>query len=201
MNDLHKEFIVPGGIIYPQKADSLKIFEGHNRVRVQWLKSTDPKVVKARVYWNNYTDSINVDIPAAGSVVRADITNLPEETYTFSVKTYDAEGNVSVPSEASGKVYGAIYQQSLNPRSLTKKEAFADRVELSWANPVKTVVRFVLKYRASSGALREQIVPLDETKTTLTDYQAGSDFTTETYYLPTETALDEFVVTETQTFP
>jgi hypothetical protein len=201
MDDLHKEFIVPGGIIYPQKADSLKVFEGRNRVRVQWLRNTDPKVVKARIYWNNYTDSVNVDIPSSGSIVSVDINNIPEETYTFAVKTFDAEGNVSVPTEVIGKVYGALYESSISPRNLSKMEAYADRVELNWGVANSTAIRFVLKYRTSSGELRELLVPLDEEKTILTDYKVGGDFSTETYYLPTSTALDEFVVTDTQSFP
>jgi hypothetical protein len=201
MNDLHKEFIVPGGIIYPQKVDSLKIFEGHNRVRVQWLKGTDPKVVKARMYWNNYLDSINVDIPAVGNIVSVNIDNIPEDTYTFAVKTFDAEGNASVPTEMIGKVYGALYETTISPRNLNRVEAFADRVELNWGTANSAVVKFILKYRTSSGELRELLVPVDEEQTILTDYKIGGDFSTETYYLPTPTALDEFVVKDEQSFP
>jgi hypothetical protein len=63
------------------------------------------------------------------------------------------------------------------------------------------VSRFILNYRSSSGEWHEQLVPLNEDKTILTDYKIGSDFTTETYYLPTPTAIDEFMVTNEQSFP
>ncbi|GHT78681.1 chitobiase [Bacteroidia bacterium] len=203
MNDLHNEFIVPGGITYPQKAEALTILEGRNRVRIEWLKGTDPKVVKARVYWNNYTDSVNVDIPAAGNIVSVDIDNIAEDSYTFVVKTFDAEGNVSVPTEATGKVYGALYETTISPRKLSTMKAneAADKVELDWVAANSAAVRFVLKYRTTSGDLHELAIPLDTMKTILTDYQPYGDFTTETYYLPTPTALDEFVAIENGIFP
>jgi hypothetical protein len=200
-DNIYKEFTVPDGIVYPQKVESLKACPGLYRIQLEWLKPIDTQVVKARIYWNNYTDSLDVTIPANQEKITQLIENLRETTYTFYVKTYDADGNVSIPVEVSSKAYGAAYQASLLPRPLLGLSAFVDRAELSWGVIDQTAVRFVLKYRSSSGELHELLVPLDEEKTILRDYQLGSDFTMETYYLPTPTAIDEFVATDEQKFP
>jgi hypothetical protein len=201
MDSVYEEFIVPDGIVYPQKVDSLKAYSGQNRIQLEWLKPIDPKVVRARIYWNNYTDSLEIAIPSNQNKISQIIENLNETTYTFYVKTYDAEGHVSIPVEVSGKAYGTIYQASLISRPLLGIAFFPDRAELSWGPADEAAIKLVLKYRNASGELIEQIVPVNESVTTLTDYQLGSTFTTETYFRPTPTAIDEFAATDEQKFP
>ncbi|GAP72277.1 hypothetical protein SAMD00024442_29_6 [Candidatus Symbiothrix dinenymphae] len=201
VDETYKEFVVPNGITYPQKAEALTVLEGRNRVRLQWLKGTDPKVVKAQVYWNNYTDSVNVDIAATDNIVSVDINNLSEDTYTFFVKTYDADGNVSVPVEVIGQAYGANYQSTLSSRAFIKFDFFPDRAELTWGPANPAAVSFVIKYLDSSGNPQEETVPADALLTSLTDYQIGSEFTTETRYRPTTRAIDTFLVTDVNSFP
>jgi hypothetical protein len=118
MDENFKDYIVPNGITYPQRPDSLKVYSGLNRVQLTWLKAKDPKVIKAKIYWNNYTDSLALDILSNLDTIKVSINNLPENTYTFFVKTYDVDGNVSVPSEATGAVYGDNYLLSLQDKSI-----------------------------------------------------------------------------------
>ncbi|MDR0385227.1 MAG: DUF4998 domain-containing protein, partial [Prevotellaceae bacterium] len=131
MDSMYKEYVVPNGIVYPQRADSLKIYPGLNRVKLTWFKALDPKVVKAMVYWNNYTDSLSANISSGENLMTVVINDLPEGTYTFFVKTFDAAGNASVPSEVTGIVYGVNYALTLSSRSLSMN-AYFDRVELRW---------------------------------------------------------------------
>jgi hypothetical protein len=119
MDENFKEYVVPNGVTYPQKPDSLKISSGFRRVQLRWLKAKDPKVVKAKIFWNNYTDSLALDIPSNLDTIKVSINDLQENTYTFFVKTYDLDGNVSVPSEVTGAVYGDIYLASLVDRSIS----------------------------------------------------------------------------------
>jgi len=201
MDSTYKEFIVPNGILYPQKADSMKVYAGENRVKITWQKGNDPKVIGAWIYWNNYTDSLNVDIPAnSENILSAIVENLEESTHTFYIKTYDADGNISIASEASGKVYGTEYRSSLFPRELTSNQTFPDRVELSWGSAPSTMLQFVVKYRTSSDAPVELIIPPDESKTVITDYKPLSAFTLETHYLPEVTAIDTFKVIRNHNF-
>ena len=62
MDDIYKEFIVPNGLKYPKKPDSLKVYGGYNKLRLTWLKAKDPSIVRAEIYWNNYQDTLKVDI-------------------------------------------------------------------------------------------------------------------------------------------
>jgi hypothetical protein len=119
MDENFKEYVVPNGVTYPQKPDSLKISSGLRRVQLRWLKAKDPKVVKAKIFWNNYTDSLALDIPSNLDTIKVSINDLQENTYTFFVKTYDLDGNVSVPSEVTGTVYGDIYISSLSDKSIS----------------------------------------------------------------------------------
>jgi hypothetical protein len=201
MDSTYKEFIVPNGIVYPQKADSVKVYAGENRVKITWQKGIDPQVIGAWIYWNNYTDSLNVTVPAnSDKILSVIVENLEENNYTFHIKTYDADENVSIASEATGRAYGAEYRSSLFPRELTGNQTFPDRVELSWGSASSTMLQFVLKYRTSSDVPVELIIPPDESKTVITDYKPLSAFTTVTWYLPEATAIDTFEVIENNSF-
>jgi hypothetical protein len=201
MDSTYKEFIVPNGVIYPQKADSVKIYAGENRVKITWHKGNDPKVIGAWLYWNNYTDSLHVNIPAnSDKIISVIVDNLEEGSYTFYIKTYDDDGNVSIASEISGRTYGAEYLLSLAPRELTDNQTFPDRVELSWGSASSSMLQFVLKYRTSSDTPVELIIPPNESVTVITDYKPLSAFTTETYYLPAANAIDTFKVIENHNF-
>jgi hypothetical protein len=199
---VYEEYIIPdNGIVYPQKADSLKIYPGINRVKLTWLRAKDPKVVKARIYWNNYTDSLNVDnIPTDKDTVSIIINDLPEGTYTFNVKTYDAKGNVSVPTEVTGTVYGVNYIMTLSSRRLNMN-VYNDRVDLIWGAVASTVNSVLIRYVTSSDQTVERNISLTETQTTLTDYKQGGEITVITTHLPSPTALDPVVLTDERTFP
>jgi hypothetical protein len=200
-DSVYEEYIIPNnGIVYPQRADSLKIYPGLNRVQLTWLKAKDPKVVKARIYWNNYTDSLNVDIPADKNIISVSINNLPEGTYTFHVKTFDAKGNASVPVEITGMVYGINYTLTLSSRQLSMN-AYYDRVDLAWSAVANTVTNVSIRYVTSSNQTVERNISLNEITTVLTDYKPGGTITVITTYLPSPTALDPVVVTDELIFP
>jgi hypothetical protein len=201
MDEPYKEYIIPGGIIYPQKAGSLAAFPGKNRVQIRWEKPTDPSVTNARIYWNNYTDSVAVDLVVAqsGDLISQIVDNLPENTYTFHVRTYDKDGHVSVPSEVMGKTYGDIYQASLLPRSISFMYVNQGELNIQWGVANASETKVLIKYVSSSGNVSEKIVAPNETTTVVPDIQTGSAFTVGTCYLPEPFAIDEFVVTEEYT--
>ena len=61
-DEVYKGFVVPGGLKYPQKADSLLVQAGYNRLLVSWLAPIDPSVTKAKVFWNSGLDSLEVNL-------------------------------------------------------------------------------------------------------------------------------------------
>src|SRR3546814_679893 len=106
LNDSYEDYVIPGGIIYPGKIKSPELLPGRNRVLITWPQSLDPSVSKARIFWNTYSDSLEVAISPSDKIVSVIIDNLPEKSYAFTIKTYDEEGNASVPVELIGKTFG-----------------------------------------------------------------------------------------------
>jgi hypothetical protein len=200
MDSRYEEYVIPNGIVYPQRADSLKIYPGLNCAKLTWFKAKDPKVIGAIVYWNNYTDSLDVDISTNTDIVSVMIDSLAENTYTFHVKTFDAKGNFSIPSEVTGVVYGENYILTLSSRQLTMN-AYYDRVELNWGTVSKTVTKVSILYTSSSNQQVEKDIPLDETQTVLRDYKPGGAILVRTYHLPAPTALNEIPLTDEMVFP
>jgi hypothetical protein len=197
MDSTYKEFIVPNGIIYPGVAKSPAVLSGHNRIRLDWVRNNDPKVVGAMVYWNNYTDSLSVTLPPTNmDTVRCLIEPLPENNYTFIIRTYDAEGNRSIPVQASGSSYGAIYIAGLANRSIEKETIDDDYVwEMSWGSStsVPGLLLTEFEYLTGTGESKTlQILP-DDRETVITDGAAsGTPYRYRTAYLPNSMAIDTF---------
>ena len=118
-----QEFLGDGKpLVYPGRALNAEALPGRGRVEISWQNNTDPNVNKARIYWNSFTDSIELDIVPGAEIIRKVIEPLPEDTYTFVIMTYDDKGNVSVPVEVTGAVYGEMYERSLVNRRMVSNQ-------------------------------------------------------------------------------
>src|SRR5690606_18387166 len=74
------------------------------------------------IFWNNYTDSLEISVPSVGDTIRALVDGLEERFYSFIIKTYDTKGNFSTPVEVTSFAYGDNYQSSLLNRSIQRLE-------------------------------------------------------------------------------
>jgi hypothetical protein len=175
MESSYKDYVVPNGIVYPQKADSLKVYPGKNRVLLEWLRGIDPRVVSATVYWNNYTDSVVVDVTVYQDTVRYIIDNLNEYTYTFYIKTRDAAGNVSIQTEATGEAYGDIYLSSLVNRPTNKIYLENGLLTVDWNNNLlqEDEIGCELEYTNTEDVMIKQSIPFGELTTLIDDFKSG----------------------------
>src|SRR5690625_5001782 len=123
MHDVYEEFIVLNGKAYPQKTESLQIFPGYNRMKLAWLKPKDPSVKRVEIYWNNYSDTLAVDLASLSfeDTIFVEIDDLIEGTYTFYLKTFDKYENESVVSEITGISYGDEYINTLRSEEHTSE--------------------------------------------------------------------------------
>jgi hypothetical protein len=200
--DAYKDkYISNGSIIYPGKMDSVKIFSGRNRVRVTGLFTSDPKIVKYRVFWNSKRDSLEVSVKRTNGVdtARVIVGNLPEGLMSFEVKTYDAQGHVSVPVDTSANVYGDLYQNSITNRPIVDAAMQSNGAALiNWADIDKSsgIVNIEIKYTDKFNKLHDTLInsALTGLKTSLPNFQAGNSISYSTIYLPTPTAIDKFSV-------
>jgi len=155
-DDYKVKYLQAGSISYPGIIDSVQVLSGKNRVMLKGIIVADPKLVKYRVFWNSRNDSIEGLLHPSGKVdtFKATINNLAEGVLSFEIRTYDKDGNISVPVTATGNVYGDIYQSSLTTRGITKAEVQPDNSALiNWAdvNADGGVIGMQVKFTDNSG--------------------------------------------------
>lgn len=195
MDSTYKQYIVTGGITYTGKAKSPKAYAGHNRVKITWLRGSDPNVTKARIFWDNYTDSVEVNIKDDADTISVIIDNLPEKDYSFEIKTYDINGVPSIPVELLSGAYGDRYQSQLLTRPvnsvLLDKNA---KITIKWGNAdISNGAIFTeLEYMDLSGVTKTQRFPVTEAASELTDLKAGTVFQYRTVFVPDSFSIDEF---------
>ncbi|MEC5144830.1 DUF4998 domain-containing protein [Chitinophaga sp. 212800010-3] len=194
MDSTYRKFVVPDGIVYAGKANNPMVHAGHNRVKITWLRGTDPNVTSARIFWNNYGDSASVTIPPAGDTISCMINNLPEKIYSFIIKTYDSKGNVSVPVELFGASYGDVYQASLLSRPVIAGVLYPDSVSIKWggADISNGAYATQVKYTDTVGATQVKSFPVSLVTTAIADMKAGTTYQYRTVFLPDSSSIDTF---------
>src|ERR1700740_2437429 len=96
MDDNYKDYIDPGGVVYPGKPEFPRFYTGNYRAMISWKRGTDPQISKARIYWNNFTDSVEIKIGPKQDSVSHVFTGLTESIYTYTIRTFDDADNKSV---------------------------------------------------------------------------------------------------------
>lgn len=215
-SDDYKEFLESGPQIYPAKIDSLKVSTGRYRAGLSWIISSDPSVVKARIYWNNRSDSMDVAIDAAQrpDTVKAIVAGLEEKPYTFEVFTFNKQGNRSIGVSASGRALGERYEEALLNWSVVHKQIIPAAPPYSSALVVWSpfyldgIVGVSATYTDADGNQQTKVLPADAaaSATSLSfvfeKFTPGGTLTYTTLYLPQKQALDTLsAAPETITIP
>lgn len=191
--NIFEEYIVPGGLYYPGKALEAEAYSGKERIKIEWQNSADPKVTKARIFWNNYADSVEIPINAGMKVISKIIEPLEEKEYSFRIRTYDDEGNVSIPVEVNGVAYGAFYESQLLNRSVKSSRYYelSSILKVEWGNAAISEVGIQLEYMDTKGDIRTMTVANTETTTEIADFNGGQ-LLYYTTYMPDSTSIDVF---------
>ncbi len=201
MDGIYQDFVVPNGLTYPQKADSLKAYAGFKKLRLQWHMPTDPRVKYAKIYGNNYPDTIQIEIPTGKSKIEVDIPNLIETTYTFYVRTFDEAGNASIPVEVTGTPYGENYLTGTTRRVITSALRNANNdATVTWGNPTLDLVYSEVRYKTSSGEEKTVRINADENMLICLDIKSATQFEYRSVFLPPngiEYVEDEWRIFET----
>ncbi len=184
-DDIYKEFVVPGGLKYPQKVDTLIVRSGYNKLEVLWPKTVDPSVVKARLFYNSGLDSLEVDMISVVDTARVILDNIPEGLYTFSLYTYDAQGNRSMAMEQSGQPYGEKYLSGRSPKEITYATMLTTECAYFDFSPaVADLLYCEFQYTSTSG--EEKTINLDPEATSIMveDFKNGSPYRIRCIYKP-----------------
>jgi len=193
MDSIYQDYIVPNGHTYPGKALNPIVYAGKNRVKVSWLKGSDPKVVRARVYWNNYTDSTDVNVPADKDTISCIIEDLPENTYSFFIRTFDEKGNISIPVEVRGSSYGVKYEAGILNRAINNAILTETTVKIEWGT-IDTLSAYAteIRYTNATGEIQTLRTMSNEAVSTISDIKRGTTFSYRTLYVPNHLAIDTF---------
>jgi len=195
MDSKYNQYVVPGGLIYPQQISNPYAQPGHNRIKISWLRGVDPTVVKAKIFWNNYADSVEINIPAIADTISTMIENLPEKSYSFEIKTYDNLGNSSVPVEIIRSVYGNLYQSLLLSRNVRSNIIDANGiVTIIWGDADITLGAYSsdFTYTNIAGVLKTVRAKMKQPSSVISDYKVGTTYKYRTLYLPDTTSIDTF---------
>ena len=191
---IYEEYLVPNGLIYPVPAKNVVAKPGNERIEIAWQNGADPKVVKARIFWNNYTDSVEIAVDASMNTVSRIIGPIEENTYSFMVRTYDAEGNVSIPIEVIGTVYGETYLSLLANRILVSTYYDGLDLTLNWFSAGEGEEGVSVNYTDIHGVSRSMVVDPSETETLISDFDVDRPIFYSTMYKPDSLAIDVFHV-------
>jgi hypothetical protein len=201
MDQYKSKYMQGGAITYAGRMDSVKIFSGKKRVKLTGLFTSDPNIIKYRVFWNSRQDSVEVAVTRTSGVdtARLIIPNLAEGVQSFEIRTYDKSGNSSVPEYMSASVYGDLYQSSLVNRGVADASYQSNASALiTWAdvNSTAGVQTMEITYTDTTGTTHDTTVAsvLTNQTTSLPAFKLETLFSFRTAYLPNPTAIDTFYV-------
>ncbi len=198
MHDIYAEHVVPNGSKYPGKIRSVVAHSGHNRVVLGWRNTKDPAVNKIRVFWNNYTDSVEMDISERQDSSSLSIEPLIEGNYNFVIHTYDWDMRRSVPLEVQGIVYGEVYSSYLSNSVIVEDKIVENEgLVINWGTPdvQNGMIGTRIVYRSSQGEEKSVIIPSTEKKTLISDFDSFSgSYRYQALFLPNELSVDTFSV-------
>jgi hypothetical protein len=194
--DEYLKFTKGGAISYTGKIDSLKLFPGRNRLEVQGLIISDPKVTELRIYWNNKKDSVTVPITRTSGIdaVSKIIDNLEENIYNFEFRTFDAKGNSSIAVTASAEVYGDRYISSLINRPILNNVLIGSELTVNFINlnADSGALGTEIEYTNSSDQLKTVFTDISKGSVVISDFKSGSTYRYTTLYKPVTKSIDTF---------
>ncbi len=184
-DEMYRQYVSTGGTVYPAKVEKVMVKPGIGKVYISWPNTT-ATVTKAGIWWNNYSDSMMVDIAAGTDTVSVSI-DVKEGIYSFFIKTFDKNGNVSIPVEVIGRSIGDKYLSGFHNRSISGYQTKGiNSLIIKWddADASKGALYNEIIYMATDNTEKTLQVPAGEKSTEINDHEAGTAFKYNTVYQP-----------------
>ena len=197
--DDYKKHIETGEILYTGKLDSAKIFSGKERIQVYGLLNSDPKIVALKVFWNDKKDSVVYEIKPALIDTFRQYINISEGIRPFTIHTYDAQGNKSVPVVVTGISYGNAYRRKISNRLIGSFEFEPGYTIINWEqlDPSLGAQYTELEY-TDSGKVKTLVFKPTEASIRLNGMDSTTTIRYRTVFKPDATSVDTFHVPYTE---
>jgi len=192
MNDLHDPYLNEGEYVYAEKVDTVLVYSGKNRIKFEMHLSTE-SIETARIYWNNYTDSIDVDIANQRGVFDKIVEGLNEQQYVFQIVTFDSYENKSLPHEVLGQVYGDNFQNLVSNRTIVGDELYFDsndQLIINWSPDITNIAYCEVSYINNNNDEVTIQIPPEENISFLPNFKSSLKYFTA--LKPTPTSIDLF---------
>ncbi|MEH6304082.1 DUF4998 domain-containing protein [Olivibacter sp. CPCC 100613] len=191
----YKDFLDNAEKAYPGRVDSVVFLSGYNRGAIRSLISTDPRVVRMQIRWGDkhvFDANIAPDEIAKNKTVL--IPEIEEGTYTFDIRTFDAEGNQSMRTEVLGTSYGAIYSANLNNRIVDNIRQTEEGITVNWfpESADSSLLGTVISYITNTGDSARIFTGSNVNETFLPQFESTTELSFHTLYKPTSLAIDTF---------
>ncbi|NHA02467.1 hypothetical protein G7092_01600 [Mucilaginibacter sp. HC2] len=202
----YKNYYTGHEIVYTGAVANAVVQPGNLEIGLKWKASTDPSITKYVIYYNNKADSQIVNISGKADTIKTVIKGLAEYTYSFTIYSYDAKGNKSIPYEVNNaKVYGPIYISTLLNRGYNATTPYSvsknGYVTLNFIQPDTINIGTTIKYTNRAGQSVQKVLSPDSSSITFPDYKGGTDITYNSSYIPDRNAIDVFYSPKSDVFP
>ena len=186
---------------YTGKLDTAYFNPGHNRMEFHGELSSDPKVTKIGIFWETVEGKQNmildVDYKQDKSVSHI-FMDMPEGSYNFTVYTYDAEGNSSIPTNVAGTSYGENYINGLYNRVVKSSEVIDGDIVIEWYGASEDSPYSEVTYTTADDEEKTVIVESNQDMTTLADAK-NNIYSVRSYFRPEEKSIDVFKTNSAKT--
>jgi hypothetical protein len=194
--DIYEKFVVPGGNVYPGKMIDPIVLPGKNRVEIVGSKPMGSDMKEIRVFWNYFTDSVSYQLNKNTSEnVKIEIPNLPEQSILFTLHSYNNDGDVSVPVEIFGRVYGEKYASNLFVRAMDYNVMNESaQFFIYWKGPDQTngAIGTEVQYTDKDNQEHLKFIDVSEEITLLENYDTRTTFQYRSLYIPDTLCIDTF---------
>jgi hypothetical protein len=194
--DDFKEYIKDGEIMYTGKMDSVKVYAGKNRVQLSGFLKADPKIMKTRIYWNDFKDSVEYAIDKMPGVEPFNKTfGVDEGVKNFVVINYDAAGNASVKVNAIGTSYGNSYRRRLANRLIGNLTFNPNNTAINWEPmDMSTGAQYTEVEYEVNGETKRVLTPANANTSVLDGLKNTTTIRYRTIFKPEPTSIDTFAV-------
>lgn len=186
-DEIYKEWVVPGGSVYPEKANGLTSVLGSGRVHLKWPFPNDPAVKRAVITWDNgeQTKEINYADFAGQDTVMVEVDNLKEQSYTFTVVNYDGDNHESMKSELSASPYGSVWLSTHAERTIKSVEVpSGTNANVSLGFGTNEMVGTKFRYQNNSSEWVETFVSSNVSSGVLANAKVGVRYEYASGYCP-----------------